>query len=105
MCNFLKPPPFPLSFTRGSDQKMMMKINIKKSSIIPSLEAIPECPKQLWTSNLDLVVGRIHIFTVYFYRPNGSENFFDPNAMKKDRDESGRIVINCNGERVLLVEA
>lgn len=105
----------------GSDQKMMMKVNIKKSSIIPPSEPIADCPKQLWTSNLDLVVGRIHILTVYFYRPNGSANFFDPNAMKKaladvlvsfypmagrlDRDESGRIVINCNGEGVLFVEA
>ncbi|KAI3715040.1 hypothetical protein L6452_22006 [Arctium lappa] len=105
----------------GSDQKMMMKINIKKSSIIPPSESIAECPKQLWTSNLDLVVGRIHILTVYFYRPNGSSKFFDPNVMKKaladvlvsfypmagrlGRDESGRIVINCNSEGVLFVEA
>ncbi|KAI7753948.1 hypothetical protein M8C21_011951 [Ambrosia artemisiifolia] len=98
-----------------------MNITIKNSSIIPPSEAIPDCPKQLWTSNLDLVVGRIHILTVYFYRPNGSSNFFDANVMKKaladvlvsfypmagrlDRDETGRIVINCNGEGVLFVEA
>ncbi|KAD2394232.1 hypothetical protein R6Q59_013226 [Mikania micrantha] len=104
-----------------SNPKMKMNITITKSSIIPPSKTISESPKQLWTSNLDLVVGRIHILTVYFYRPNGSSNFFDPNAMKKaladvlvsfypmagrlGRDESGRIVINCNGEGVLFVEA
>ncbi|KAI7728519.1 hypothetical protein M8C21_001037 [Ambrosia artemisiifolia] len=98
-----------------------MNITITKSSIIPPSEPIPGSPTQLWTSNLDLVVGRIHILTVYFYRPNGSSNFFDSSVMKKaladvlvsfypmagrlGRDESGRIVINCNGEGALFVEA
>ncbi|KAL8235021.1 hypothetical protein R6Q59_021121 [Mikania micrantha] len=102
-------------------QKKKMNITINKSSIIPPSKTIPESSNRLWTSNLDLVVGRIHILTVYFYRPNGSSTFFDPIAMKKaladvlvsfypmagrlDRDESGRIVINCNGEGALFVEA
>jgi len=104
-----------------TDQTKTMNITITKSSIIPPSETISGSPTKLWTSNLDLVVGRIHILTVYFYRPNGSSNFFDPNAMKKaladvlvsfypmagrlDRDDSGRIVINCNGEGALFVEA
>ncbi|GJX34955.1 shikimate O-hydroxycinnamoyltransferase-like protein [Tanacetum coccineum] len=102
-------------------QKKKMKITIKNSSMIPPSEIIADSHKQLWTSNLDLVVGRIHILTVYFYRPNGSSSFFDSNVMKKSladvlvpfypmagrmgRDESGRLVINCNNEGALFVEA
>ncbi|GJX20555.1 shikimate O-hydroxycinnamoyltransferase-like protein [Tanacetum coccineum] len=98
-----------------------MKITIKNSSMIPPSEIIADSHKQLWTSNLDLVVGRIHILTVYFYRPNGSSSFFDSNVMKKSladvlvpfypmagrmgRDESGKLVINCNNEGALFVEA
>ncbi|XP_076910804.1 shikimate O-hydroxycinnamoyltransferase-like [Bidens hawaiensis] len=105
----------------NSEQKKTMNITITNSSLIPPAKTTPDSYNQLWTSNLDLVVGRIHILTVYFYRPNGSSNFFDPNAMKKaladvlvsfypmagrlGRDESGRIVINCNGEGALFVEA
>ncbi|XP_071742180.1 shikimate O-hydroxycinnamoyltransferase-like [Rutidosis leptorrhynchoides] len=107
----------------GTDQKMKLNVTVKKSSMIPPSETITveSHNKQLWTSNLDLVVGRIHILTVYFYRPNGSSNFFDSSVMKKaladvlvsfypmagrlGRDDSGRIVINCNGEGALFVEA
>lgn len=106
-----------------SDHKLM-KINIKQSSLVkPSkpTKSSSSCNKQLWTSNLDLVVGRIHILTVYFYRPNGGFNFFDPVVMKKalsdvlvsfypmagrmGKDQNGRLVINCNDEGVLFVEA
>nr|XP_043623587.1 shikimate O-hydroxycinnamoyltransferase-like [Erigeron canadensis] len=106
----------------GSDKTIKMKITVNKSSIIKPSKTTPT--QQLWTSNLDLVVGRIHILTVYFYRkPNGgsSSSFFDPNVMKKSladvlvsfypmagrlgRDENGRIAIDCNNEGVLFVEA
>ncbi|KAK1420936.1 hypothetical protein QVD17_22909 [Tagetes erecta] len=98
-----------------------MNIDIIRSSIVQPSKATLPSTKQLWTSNLDLVVGRIHILTVYFYRPNGCSNFFDPDVMKKaladvlvsfypmagrlSRDENGRVVIDCNGEGVLFVEA
>ncbi|XP_076958352.1 shikimate O-hydroxycinnamoyltransferase-like [Bidens hawaiensis] len=96
-----------------------MKLVVKESSIIKPAKPTPVT--RIWNSNLDLVMGRIHILTVYFYRPNGSSGFFDPGVMKealagvlvsffpmagrlaKDRD--GRIEINCNGEGVLFVEA
>ncbi|KAI3811335.1 hypothetical protein L1987_21056 [Smallanthus sonchifolius] len=102
----------------GTDHKKM-NINIKQSSLVQPSK--PTEQKQLWTSNLDLVVGRIHILTVYFYRPNGGNNFFDPVVMKKalgdvlvsfypmagrlSKDQNDRVVINCNGEGVLFVEA
>ena len=112
----------------GSDQATIamadhrqkpMNINIKRSSFVRPSSPTPS--STIWTSNLDLVVGRIHILTVYFYRPNGASNFFDPDVMKKaladvlvsfypmagriSRDQNGRVEINCNGEGVLFVEA
>lgn len=96
-----------------------MKLTIKESSIVRPSKTTPN--EHLWTSNLDLVVGRIHILTVYFYRPNGSLSFFDSVVLKKaladvlvsffpmagrlGKDCNGRVEINCNGEGVLFVEA
>ncbi|CAN4084403.1 unnamed protein product [Withania somnifera] len=96
-----------------------MKISIKDSTLVKPSKPTPT--KRVWSSNLDLIVGRIHLLTVYFYKPNGSSNFFDNNVMKKAlsnvlvsfypmagrlaRDEHGRIEINCNGEGVLFVDA
>lgn len=96
-----------------------MKIKVKDSTMVCPAKATPR--EKLWNSNLDLVVGRIHILTVYFYRPNGSSNFFDARVLKKAlsnvlvsfypmagrlaRDQEGRLEINCNEEGVLFVEA
>ncbi|XP_071737150.1 shikimate O-hydroxycinnamoyltransferase-like [Rutidosis leptorrhynchoides] len=96
-----------------------MKLAMKESVIVKPSKTTP-CQK-IWTSNLDLVVGRIHILTVYFYKPNGSSNFFDSMVLKKaltdvlvsffpmagrlSKEGDGRVVINCNGEGVLFVEA
>ncbi|KAJ8562173.1 hypothetical protein K7X08_011464 [Anisodus acutangulus] len=101
----------------GSEKNM--KISIKESTLVRPSKPTPS--KKLWSSNLDLIVGRIHLLTVYFYKPNGSSNFFDNKLMKEAlsnvlvsfypmagrlaRDEQGRIEINCNGEGVLFVEA
>nr|AMK01803.1 hydroxycinnamoyl coenzyme A-quinate transferase [Solanum melongena] len=96
-----------------------MKISIKESTLVKPSKPTPT--KRIWSSNLDLIVGRIHLLTVYFYKPNGSPNFFDSNVMKEalsnvlvsfypmagrlSRDDQGRIEINCNNEGVLFVEA
>ncbi|GJT34914.1 shikimate O-hydroxycinnamoyltransferase-like protein [Tanacetum coccineum] len=97
-----------------------MKITLKQSSMIKPSKTTPY--KQIWNSNLDLVVGRIHILTLYFFRPNGSDNFFDSETLKKsladvlvlfypmagrlgyDDGEGERLVIECNGEGVLFNE-
>ncbi|XP_016484287.1 shikimate O-hydroxycinnamoyltransferase-like [Nicotiana tabacum] len=98
-----------------------MRINIKESIMVKPSKPTPS--KRLWNSNLDVIVGRIHLLTVYFYKPNGtSPNFFDFRIMKealsnvlvsfypmagrlaKD-NEKERIEINCNGEGVLFIEA
>nr|ACZ52698.1 hydroxycinnamoyl-CoA quinate hydroxycinnamoyltransferase [Lonicera japonica] len=96
-----------------------MNITVRDSSMVQPAKNTPE--KKLWNSNLDLVVGRIHILTVYFYRSNGSQNFFEPRVLKEalsnvlvsfypmagrlGKDDEGRVEINCNGEGVLFVEA
>ncbi|WRX25611.1 hypothetical protein QQP08_018098, partial [Theobroma cacao] len=70
-----------------------------------------------WT----LVVTRYHICTVYFYKPNGSSNFFDTKVLKESLgkilvpfyplagrlgyDENGRLEIICNAKGVLFIEA
>nr|AHA14500.1 hydroxycinnamoyl-coenzyme A quinate transperase [Fagopyrum tataricum]WDA42977.1 O-hydroxycinnamoyl transferase [Fagopyrum tataricum] len=96
-----------------------MIINVRNSTMVKPAKETPQ--RSLWNSNVDLVVPRIHTPSVYFYRPNGSTNFFDPNPVKEAlsralvyfypmagrlrRDEDGRIEIDCNGEGVLFVEA
>ncbi|KAL3533054.1 hypothetical protein ACH5RR_006575 [Cinchona calisaya] len=96
-----------------------MKITIKESTLVHPAQPTPT--KRLRNSNLDLLVAKIHILTVYFYKPNGSTNFFDSRVLKEAlsnvlvsfypmagrlaRDEEGRIEINCNSEGVLFVEA
>ncbi|CAK9172068.1 unnamed protein product [Ilex paraguariensis] len=96
-----------------------LKIHVKDSTTVTPAKSTPT--QKLWNSNLDLLVGRIHLLTVYFYRPNGSVNFFDARVLKKalsnvlvsfypmagrlGRDDKGRIEVNCNGQGVLFVEA
>ncbi|XP_044495281.1 shikimate O-hydroxycinnamoyltransferase-like [Mangifera indica] len=96
-----------------------MIITVKESTMVPPSAETPRI--SLWNSNVDLVVPRFHTPSVYFYRPNGAQNFFDckvlkealakalvpfyPMAGRLKRDEDGRIEINCNAEGVLLVEA
>ncbi|KAF2301518.1 hypothetical protein GH714_025402 [Hevea brasiliensis] len=96
-----------------------MIINVKESSLVQPAEETPR--RCLWNANVDLVVPRFHTPSVYFYRPTGAPNFFDPNVVKEAlskalvpfypmagrlrRDEDGRIEIDCNAEGVLFVVA
>ncbi|KAI3853784.1 hypothetical protein MKX03_027814 [Papaver bracteatum] len=97
-----------------------MKINIKESTMVRPAEKTPQ--RNLWNSNLDLVVApKFYTPCVYFYRPNGASNFFDSTLLKEAlskvlvpfypvagrlrRDENGRAEIDCNDEGVLFVEA
>ncbi|KAL3511992.1 hypothetical protein ACH5RR_024709 [Cinchona calisaya] len=96
-----------------------MKIEIRESTVVKPAQETPR--RNLWNSNVDLVVPNFHTPSVYFYRPTGSSNFFDakvlkdalsralvpfyPMAGRLKRDEDGRIEIDCNGEGVLFVEA
>ncbi|GAB2293680.1 hypothetical protein Dimus_027893 [Dionaea muscipula] len=96
-----------------------MIINVRRTTMVKPAEETPR--RSLWNSNVDLVVPRMHTPSVYFYRPNGSSDFFDPAVLidalsralvpfypmagRLQRDEDGRIEINCNAEGVLFVEA
>lgn len=96
-----------------------MKISVKESTMVRPAEETPRI--RLWNSNVDLVVPNFHTPSVYFYRPNGADDFFESKALKDGlsralvpfypmagrltRDEDGRIEIDCNGAGVLLVEA
>lgn len=95
-----------------------LKITVKESSMVYPSKPTPL--KKLWNSNLDLVVAKIHILTVYFYKPNGACNFFEsrilrdslsnvlvfffPMAGRLSKDENGRVEIDCNAQGVLFVE-
>ncbi|KAK8524719.1 hypothetical protein V6N12_029577 [Hibiscus sabdariffa] len=96
-----------------------MEITVKESTIV---RPAGETPKEsLWNSNLDILIARFHVPTVYFYKPNGSSDFFDTGKLKEalsrilvpfypvagrlGLDESGRLEITCNAQGVLFVEA
>lgn len=92
---------------------------MRYANLVPPAEETPR--RILWNSNVDLVIPRIHTASIYFYRPDGSDNFFSfkvmkmalakalvpfyPMAGRLQRDDKGRIEINCNGEGVLFVAA
>ncbi|KAI8544166.1 hypothetical protein RHMOL_Rhmol08G0274800 [Rhododendron molle] len=96
-----------------------MRIEVRESTLVRPAQETPA--RRLWNSNVDLVVPCFHTPSVYFYRPNGSPNFFDaellksalsrvlvpfyPMAGRLARDEDGRIEIDCNAEGVLFVVA
>lgn len=96
-----------------------MEITMKDSTIVIPAEDTPKT--SIWVSNMDLVMIRYHISTVYFFKPNGSSNFFDGKVLKEALskilvpfypiagrlgfDENGRLEIVCNAKGVLFTEA
>lgn len=104
----------------------MIKVTVKESSLVQPSE---KTPKQcLWTSNIDQLF-RMHMPSVYFYKPitkNGffvDNDFFDSSVLKdglsktlvyfypvagrlkRDELNGGRFEIDCNGEGVMFYEA
>lgn len=96
-----------------------MKVTVKQSTMVRPAQDTPK--RNIWSSNLDLLVPMIHVQTVYFYMPNRSSNFFEPQVLKDalsrvlvpfypaagriGKDETGRLEIRCNAQGVLFVEA
>ncbi|XVF48393.1 hypothetical protein PTKIN_Ptkin03bG0186800 [Pterospermum kingtungense] len=81
-----------------------------------------DTPKERqWISNLDAVEAIYHVPLSYFYKPNGSSDFFKSQVLKEalrktlvpfypmagrlGSDENGRLQIICNAEGVLFIEA
>ncbi|XP_057967653.1 shikimate O-hydroxycinnamoyltransferase [Malania oleifera] len=97
----------------------MVVIRVRESTMVRPAKETPK--RNLWNSNVDLVVPSMHTPSVYFYRPNGAAGFFEARVLKEalsralvpfypmagrlKRDDDGRIEIDCNGEGVLFVEA
>lgn len=97
----------------------MVIITIRESTMVQPARETPR--RRLWNANVDLVVPRFHTPSVYFYRPDGSGDYFDAGKMKAaladalvpfypmagrlGRDEDGRIEIDCQGQGVLFVDA
>ncbi|KAK8602556.1 hypothetical protein V6N13_057812 [Hibiscus sabdariffa] len=96
-----------------------MEVTIKETTMVSPCEDTPKT--KLWVSNIDLVMTVYHMSMVYFYKPNGSSDFFDTKLLKEalskilvsfypvagrlGYDENSRLEIVCNGEGVLFVEA
>ncbi|PON36431.1 Transferase [Parasponia andersonii] len=91
-------------------------------TIVKPAEETPQ--RALWISNLDLLMARIHLPSVYFYRPATAAraaDFFDPAILKGALGKAlvpfypiarrvrccddGRVEINCNAWGLLFVEA
>ncbi|PIA34355.1 hypothetical protein AQUCO_03800153v1 [Aquilegia coerulea] len=97
---------------------MKMIVTVEDSTIVQPFEETPKLT--LWTSNVDQLF-KVHIPSVYFFKPNGSSNFFNadllkgalskvlvpfyPVAGRLKKDKNGRLEIECNGEGALFVEA
>ncbi|KAF9617315.1 hypothetical protein IFM89_035296 [Coptis chinensis] len=95
-----------------------MIVTVQGTAVVQPFEETPK--ETLWTSNVDQLF-RVHIPSVYFYRPDGSSNFFDasvlrdalskvlvpfyPVAGRLKKDKNGRLEIECSGEGVLFFEA
>ncbi|OMO70075.1 Transferase [Corchorus olitorius] len=96
-----------------------MEITVKGSSIICPAQETPK--ERQWISNLDMAMTAYYHLLVYFYRPNGSSQFFNAQVLKEalsktlvsfypmagrlGSDDKGRLEIVCNAEGVLWVEA
>ncbi|CAN1166815.1 Shikimate O-hydroxycinnamoyltransferase [Linum perenne] len=98
---------------------MKVIVTVNDTTIVRPHSDTPR--RSIWLSNMDLLHGRIHLPTIYLYKPDGSDGFFDSKSLKDalsklldtfypaagrlSKDENGRIEIDCNGEGVLFREA
>ncbi|KAG9455899.1 hypothetical protein H6P81_000407 [Aristolochia fimbriata] len=97
-----------------------MIVEVKESGLVRPASDTPR--RILSTSNVDLVVARVHTLSIYFYRPSGASDFIFDAALLKDalaralvpfypiagrlkRRERGRVEIVCNAEGVLFLVA
>lgn len=96
-----------------------MGIKLRKSTVVRPAAQTPD--GSLWLSNIDLIMPPIHVQYIFFYRTDGSPDFFDASSLKRalsdalvyfypmagrlKRGEDGRIAVDCNGEGALFVEA
>ncbi|XWS72648.1 hypothetical protein CRYUN_Cryun02cG0058300 [Craigia yunnanensis] len=70
-----------------------MQISAKKSTMVYPAEETPK--HRLWSTNLELLMTLHHVPTVYFFRPNGYSNFFDPQVLMEALSKVTRF--KCGG--------
>ncbi|XP_076956154.1 shikimate O-hydroxycinnamoyltransferase-like [Bidens hawaiensis] len=96
-----------------------MKVVVRETMMVKPKKKTP-MTKQ-WLSSLDLHATNFHTHLVYFYRPNDAPNFFDTKVMKDSlswvlalfypmagrlkQGEDGRLLVNCQGQGALFLEA
>ncbi|TYG66202.1 hypothetical protein ES288_D06G249000v1 [Gossypium darwinii] len=96
-----------------------MDVSVKRWSMIRPAQDTPK--ERQWISNLDMVITTYHVPLLFFYKPNGSSDFFKPQVLQEalsktlvqfypmagrlGHDENGRLEILCNAEGVLWIEA
>ncbi|RAL37715.1 hypothetical protein DM860_000409 [Cuscuta australis] len=92
--DLLEPPKRKKEMAAGDEK---VEIWIKERTTVKPAKPTPS--KRLWSSNLDLIVGRIHLLTVYFYRwpANGCPDFFEPGAMKEALGRALVTRFKCGG--------
>ncbi|KAB2080196.1 hypothetical protein ES319_A05G054500v1 [Gossypium barbadense] len=89
-----------------------MDVTVKGSSMIRPSQDTPK--ERQWISNLDMVITTYHVPLLFFYKPNGSSDFFKPQVLTEalsktlvpfypmagrlGLDENGRLEILCNTE-------
>ncbi|VAI93657.1 unnamed protein product [Triticum turgidum subsp. durum] len=101
----------------------MTKVEVVESTLVAPSEETPR--RAVWLSNLDLAVPKTHTPLVYYYPApapdSDSASFFSPERLRAalaralvlfyplagrlDRDDGGRLQIDCNGEGALFVVA
>ncbi|XP_076956153.1 shikimate O-hydroxycinnamoyltransferase-like [Bidens hawaiensis] len=98
---------------------MELKVVVRESTMVKPEKETPTT--NLWLSSLDLTSSNYHTLMVYFYRPNDAYNFFDTKVMKDSlsrvlvpfyplagrlkQGEDGRLLVNCQGQGALFLEA
>ncbi|MBA0564724.1 hypothetical protein Golob_009640 [Gossypium lobatum] len=89
-----------------------MDVTVEGPSMIRPAKDTPK--ERQWISNLDMVMATYHVPLLFFYKPNGSSDFFKPQVLKEalsktlvpfypmagrlGLDENGRLEILCNAE-------
>lgn len=98
-----------------------MSLTTLASTLVLPRSRTHTSPTKLCLSILDRVHDSWYLTTVYFYKPNGSANFFSfdiltealsaalvpfyPLAGRLQKDDNGRLEVNCCGAGVLFVKA
>ncbi|KAJ4957589.1 hypothetical protein NE237_024700 [Protea cynaroides] len=109
-----------LFFSINIQASNKMEIEVKESTMVQPTQDTPNVC--LWMNNVDHWVANMYVLCIYFYRPNGSSDFFDTSILKealckvlvpfyqmagrmRKNETDDHLEINCNGDGALFVVA